>query len=273
MSSPADLSTESYEAQLAADVEQLKMGDRRGDDGEQTPGVANDSAADTQADTNTAAESSSSSSSSDSAGAAASSSSLGDTSTPLTIEEIVEKDFAKAAAAKVRGNAHYARQQYPQAVEEYTQAIALCPEGEDATAEQKEQLAVYFSNRAACHLMQRDYEKCIVDCTSSLDLNPNNNPKPLGRRAKAYEQTAQYAEALEDLRALAELDPSDRDVQQSIRRVEEAQNKKNEELKEEMMGKLKGFGNTILGKFGMSLDNFKAVQDPATGSYSISFQK
>ena len=40
-----------------------------------------------------------------------------------------------------------------------------------------------------------------------------------------------------------------------------------------MLGKLKELGNTILGKFGLSIDNFKAVQDPATGSYSISFQK
>jgi len=31
-------------------------------------------------------------------------------------------------------------------------------------------------------------------------------------------------------------------------------------------GKLKELGNSILGNFGMSLDNFKAVQDPATGS-------
>lgn len=38
-------------------------------------------------------------------------------------------------------------------------------------------------------------------------------------------------------------------------------------------GKLKELGNTVLGKFGMSLDNFKAVQDPATGSYSINFQQ
>lgn len=37
-------------------------------------------------------------------------------------------------------------------------------------------------------------------------------------------------------------------------------------------GKLKDLGNSILGRFGMSLDNFKAVQDPATGSYSISYQ-
>ena len=42
---------------------------------------------------------------------------------------------------------------------------------------------------------------------------------------------------------------------------------------DEMLGKLKELGNSLLGKFGMSLDNFKAVKDPATGSYSISFQQ
>jgi hypothetical protein len=38
-------------------------------------------------------------------------------------------------------------------------------------------------------------------------------------------------------------------------------------------GKLKELGNSVLGRFGMSVDNFKAVKDPNTGSYSISFQK
>lgn len=38
-------------------------------------------------------------------------------------------------------------------------------------------------------------------------------------------------------------------------------------------GKLKEMGNSILGRFGMSVDNFKAVKDPNTGSYSVSFQK
>lgn len=38
-------------------------------------------------------------------------------------------------------------------------------------------------------------------------------------------------------------------------------------------GKLKELGNTVLGNFGMSLDNFKAEKDPSTGSYSISFQQ
>ena len=42
---------------------------------------------------------------------------------------------------------------------------------------------------------------------------------------------------------------------------------------DEMLGKLKDLGNTVLGKFGMSLDNFKMDKDPATGSYSIKFQQ
>ena len=37
-------------------------------------------------------------------------------------------------------------------------------------------------------------------------------------------------------------------------------------------GKLKDLGNMVLGKFGMSVDNFKAVKDPNTGSYSINYQ-
>ena len=37
--------------------------------------------------------------------------------------------------------------------------------------------------------------------------------------------------------------------------------------------KLKDLGNTVLGKFGMSLDNFKAEKDPVTGSYSIQFKQ
>jgi hypothetical protein len=56
----------------------------------------------------------------------------------------------------------------------------------------------------------------------------------------------------------------------SSARLQKLHDEKMEKLKNEAMGKLKDLGNTILGNFGMSLDNFKMVQDPATGSWSVS---
>jgi hypothetical protein len=57
----------------------------------------------------------------------------------------------------------------------------------------------------------------------------------------------------------------------ACKRLEKPAAEERERQKEEMIGKLKDLGNTVLGKFGMSLDNFKATQDPNTGSYSINF--
>ena len=88
-----------------------------------------------------------------------------------------------------------------------------------------------------------------------------------------------------------ELDSNNTVAASTARRLTPIVEAKREAMKEEMMGarmrctcfpactngpsagKLKDLGNSILGRFGISLDNFKAVQDPATGSYSISYQQ
>ena len=62
-------------------------------------------------------------------------------------------------------------------------------------------------------------------------------------------------------------------MQQAIPRLEKLSAAKLEEQKEEMLGKLKDLGNSVLGRWGMSLDNFKAEKDPNTGSYNISFSQ
>ncbi len=52
-------------------------------------------------------------------------------------------------------------------------------------------------------------------------------------------------------------------------RLQRLYDEKMAKMKDEALGKLKDLGNTILGNFGLSLDNFKMVQDPATGSWSV----
>ncbi len=70
---------------------------------------------------------------------------------------------------------------------------------------------------------------------------------------------------------MLELEPGHKAAEARLKALQPVLDAKREALKAEMMDTLKGFGNTILGKFGLSLDNFKAEQDPATGSYSIQF--
>lgn len=58
-----------------------------------------------------------------------------------------------------------------------------------------------------------------------------------------------------------------------MQRLEPLAKAQQEQEMKEMLGKLKEFGNAILGKFGLSTDNFKVTKDEKTGSYSINFQQ
>ena len=75
------------------------------------------------------------------------------------------------------------------------------------------------------------------------------------------------------LAQVLELDPENAWAVRTVQRLEPIVLERQEKMKEEMVGKLKDLGNTLLGKFGLSLDNFKTEKDPGTGSYSIKFQQ
>ncbi len=70
---------------------------------------------------------------------------------------------------------------------------------------------------------------------------------------------------------MQQLDPPNAWANQAVPRLAPLVAAQQEALREEMVGKLKELGNGLLGKFGLSLDNFKAEKDPATGAYSIKF--
>nr|XP_028951423.1 tetratricopeptide repeat protein 1-like isoform X5 [Malus domestica] len=119
---------------------------------------------------------------------------------------------------------------------------------------------------------QEKYEDAIKECTKALELNPSYM-KALLRRAETHEKLEHFEEAIVDMKSVLELDPSNDQAKMAIRRLGPLAEEKREKMKEEMIGKLKEMGNSLLGRFGMSVDNFKSVKDPNTGAYSLSFQR
>ncbi|XP_047048977.1 tetratricopeptide repeat protein 1-like [Lolium rigidum] len=186
----------------------------------------------------------------------------------LTDEQMREKARIQANGAKSEGNKLFAAGQYNDALSQYETALQIATELESA----EDICSACYSNRAVCFLKLGKYDETIKECTKALDLNPSYL-KALLRRGEAHEKLEHYDEAIADMKRVIEVDPANEQAKRSLFRLEPLAAEKREKMKEEMMAKLKDLGNSVLGRFGMSVDNFKAVKDPNTGSYSMSFQK
>ncbi|XVE98653.1 hypothetical protein REPUB_Repub03eG0125500 [Reevesia pubescens] len=186
----------------------------------------------------------------------------------LNEDELKEKALAQANDAKMEGNELFGKGQYEEALLQYEIALQVTAEMPTAI----EIRSICHSNRGVCFLKMGKYEETIKECTKALEFNPSYI-KALVRRGEAHEKLEHFEEAIADMKKILELDPSNDQARKAIRRLEPLAAEKREKMKEEMIGKLKELGNSVLGRFGMSVDNFKAVKDPNTGSYSISFQQ
>ena len=182
--------------------------------------------------------------------------------------KVVEKDLKQASALKAKGNEYYKGKYYDTAHKYYSRAIAYCPVGEEHGYSR----AVFYSNRAACCMAQEEYRDAIEDCSMALDADPSYL-KALLRRCKAFEMADDLEHAVQDIDKVVEMDGgSSRNFLMEQHRLRTAKAESEEKMKKEMMDKLKGLGNTILGKFGMSLDNFKFNQQQ-DGTYSVNFEQ
>lgn len=141
--------------------------------------------------------------------------------------------------------------------------------------------ATLYSNKATCHFKLQDYAKTIAAASSALTVQPGMTKAKL-RRAAAYEQMAQSSpverkggsialeKAIADYTELTNSFPyAEAKVQQLKVMLKPMQARE----QAEMMGKLKDMGNSLLGKFGMSLDNFNFVKDEKSGGYSMNFDQ
>jgi len=159
-------------------------------------------------------------------------------------------------------------------------------------------LATYHCNAAACLSYMSRWEDCRAECDVAIAYD-ESYLKAYVRRAKAREQclsvagdglagwasgsgeesglkeeTGDIDGALADIKKAVELCSDKKQTNQLKKeeaRLQKLVDAKMDKLKTETMGKLKDLGNSILGNFGLSMDNFATVQDPNTGGYSISF--
>ncbi|XP_059637591.1 uncharacterized protein LOC132279587 [Cornus florida] len=183
-------------------------------------------------------------------------------------EERKQKALAQANDAKLEGNKLFADGQYEDALSKYELALQVTPDMPSSI----EIRSICHANRGTCFFKLGKYEDAIKECTKAIELNASY-VKALLRRGEAQEKLEHFEEAIADMKKILELDESHIQARRTICRLEPLAAEKREKMKEEMIEKLKEMGNSVLGRFGMSVDNFKTVQDPKTGSYSISFQR
>ncbi|KZP32373.1 hypothetical protein FIBSPDRAFT_907413 [Athelia psychrophila] len=138
--------------------------------------------------------------------------------------------------------------------------------------------SVINANIAACHVKLGEHAESVAACTKSL-LDDPTYVKALQRRAASNTKINSWSSlsgGQEDYTSLLALLPPDsaqhadakRELALLKPRVEGAQ----KEETAEMLGKLKGLGNSLLGNFGLSTDNFK-FEPNGQGGYSMNFSK
>lgn len=184
------------------------------------------------------------------------------------MDQLNETAINLANDLKLEGNSLFRDGLYEEALSKYELALQAARNAPLSTEVQ----SICHANRASCFSKLGQHTETIKECTKAIELNPTYL-KALLRRAEAHEKLDHYDEAIKDMKSVLELEPSHDQARRALVRLKPLADEKHEKMKEEMIGKLKDMGNSILGRFGMSVDNFKAVKDPNTGSYSISFQR
>ncbi|CAD8053537.1 unnamed protein product [Paramecium sonneborni] len=179
--------------------------------------------------------------------------------------EQIQKEKEKCLELKNKAGLLFSQQKFEEAADIYNEAIDYCP------LEDLNMLCILNSNIAICLMKQSDYESALEHCSKALEFNPEF-VKALLNRAECYEKTDKLEEALEDYKKLKELQPKDNAIMKKYIDLDLKVQELQEKRKNEALKGLKDLGNTLLGKFGLSLDNFK-MQQNENGSYNIQFQQ
>ncbi|KAI9343451.1 hypothetical protein DFJ73DRAFT_841641 [Zopfochytrium polystomum] len=111
---------------------------------------------------------------------------------------------AKAEALKAAGNKLMGSQQYKEAIEKYTEAIAI--DGSNA---------VYYSNRAAAYSQDGDHANAVEDAKRAIEVDPDFS-KAYSRMGHAYFCLGSFADAVDAYERGLRLDPGNQSMKQSL---------------------------------------------------------
>ena len=115
------------------------------------------------------------------------------------------------ASLKEEGSRAFAMKEYDRAVAAWDKALAL----EDIS---KSDVALIHNNKAACHMVSKNYKDAVSECSVALETQPEYF-KAFIRRSKAYEAMGMYKEALADLQKANGLDAATDDSRAAEKRV------------------------------------------------------
>ncbi|KAK0465375.1 TPR-like protein [Desarmillaria tabescens] len=138
--------------------------------------------------------------------------------------------------------------------------------------------AVLNANIGACFVKMSELKQAVEACSQALIDDPKYI-KALQRRAASNDQIgswASLASAQEDYNALLKLlppnSPQIKETERNLQRLKPRLDDTQKRETAEMLDKLKGLGNSVLGKFGLSTDNFQFVPN-GQGGYNMNFSR
>jgi lipoprotein NlpI len=95
-----------------------------------------------------------------------------------------------------RGNAYYEKREYGRAIADFTRAIELNPNAEQA-----------YNNRGNAYDAKGEYEKAIDDYSHAIELDPKSQ-RAYNNRGTAYTAMGEFARAIADFNRAIKLDPA-----------------------------------------------------------------
>lgn len=117
-------------------------------------------------------------------------------------------DTVKAEEFKTQGNKYFESNNFIRAIEFYSLAIQHDPTN-----------AIYWSNRAFCHIKMENYGSAISDGTAAITVN-KSYAKAWYRRGAAYMALGNYKDALKDFQQCLKIAPSDKNAQSHAKECE-----------------------------------------------------